>query len=305
MIRLPSQADFDLKKIAESGQCFRLMPAQPPRETELFSLLHSMETTMETYRLPVKDRVLFLGQDGEGRVYMDCSDEDFEEIWSPYFDLDRDYRAIREGVDFKKDPFLGQALESGKGIRILRQEPWECLVTFIISQRKNIPAIQKAVEALAQEGGDLLAFDGEGRPIYRFPGPREVHAFSEDSFMRIRLGYREKYIRRLAADLAQAPGILETYRDLSDPDLMDRLLSFYGVGIKIASCVALFAYGRLDLAPIDVWMERVSRDYYGGEMDLAAYSPHAGLIQQYLFYHIRLIQGALPRQEERQDGRSD
>lgn len=293
MIRLPSRPDFNVKKIAESGQCFRLIPAQPPRETELFSLFHEEGIAMDSYRLPVQDRVLFLGQDREGRVYMDCSLEDFDRIWSPYFDLDRDYRSIREGLNPKTDPFLAQALESGKGIRILRQNPWECLVSFILSQRKNIPAIQKAVEGLAQEGGDLLTHDGEGRPIYRFPGPQEIHTFSEESFHRIRLGYREKYIRKLAGDLAPDPQLLESFHRLTDQELMDRLLLYYGVGIKIASCVGLFAYGRLDLAPIDVWMERVSRDYYGGNMDLSTYSPYAGLIQQYLFYHVRQIRGVL------------
>lgn len=292
MIGLDSRPDFQIQKLADSGQCFRLIKAQPPKETELFFLMAEAGEAMESYRLPYKDKLLFLAQDDGGRVYMDCSREDFETVWVPYFDLERDYAEIRGRVRGRGDEVLDRALMSGLGIRILRQDPWECLVSFIISQRKNIPAIHKAVEMMAEEGGHLLSHDGEGRAIYRFPRADEVAKFSDASFERIRLGYREKYIRRLARDLADQPDLLASWENLSDDDLLDRLMTFYGVGIKIASCVALFAYGRLNIDPIDVWMERVSREFYGGEMNLKKYAPYAGLIQQYLFYDIRQIKKA-------------
>ena len=126
--------DLDLDRIADSGQCFRWTKIEP-----------------RTYRIIAGSRCLYLTALGQIRYELDCSEESFDTFWRSYLDLDEDYARIRARIDPKSDPFLSLAAEHEKGIRILRQDPWEMLVTFIISQNRNIPAIRRSVELLAEQ----------------------------------------------------------------------------------------------------------------------------------------------------------
>ena len=253
--------DFDLEKLRISGQCFRI------------KLLPD-----GAYRFIKGGHVLDMKMSGKGTYDVSCRDEEFADIWHDYFDLDRNYRAIRRRID-PSDTYLRAAAESGKGIRILKQDPWECLISFIISQRKNIPAITAAVESVCRSAGLEIGGTGE----YEFPRAARMRAFSDEQWKAFKLGYREKYIRRAVAD---APD-MESLAGLSDEELMDSLTAMYGVGIKVASCAALFAYSRVDLAPVDVWIRRVFDEQYGGE-DVLSGRKDAGILQQYLFYHARV-----------------
>ena len=253
--------DFDLEKLRVSGQCFRI------------KLLPD-----EVYRFIKGCHVLDMKMSDHAVYDISVSDEEFADIWHDYFDLDRNYESIRATID-SADTYLSAAAESGKGIRILRQEPWECLISFIISQRKNIPAITAAVEAVCKSAGCEIGGTGE----YEFPGVEAMRAFSDEQWKAFKLGYREKYIRRA---VAEAPD-MDSLTGLSDDALMEKLTGMYGVGIKVASCTALFAYSRVDLAPVDVWIKRVFDEQYDGE-DILSGRANAGILQQYLFYHARV-----------------
>lgn len=259
--------DFDLKKIIDSGQCFR--PAEIERGT---------------FRFIIGENILNITELG-GNVYdVDCTSDDWERVWANYFDFGTEYKKIRlEMVDFAatkpyKD-FLLKALEFGAGIRILRQDPFETLISFIISQRKNIPAIRSSIEKICQRFGRRVG------DVYLFPRFEDMQSLTEKDLEGLGLAYRKDYI--LDALLNVSDGFLESLEELSDTELIERLKTIRGVGDKVAKCVALFAYHRINRVPVDVWIKRALEDDFGGENVFDAFGKYGGLLQQYVFYYKR------------------
>lgn len=255
--------DFDIKKIADSGQCFRLN-----RVTETDYLLVANNHTLRM-------RQTF------GGVLLDCTQEAFETIWKTYFDLDTDYAAIRDYID-PNDAFLTNAGVFGMGIRILRQDPWEMLVSFIISQRKNIPAIKKSVEMLCERYGEPVC-DG----VFAFPTAERLARLDLECLLNCSLGYRGKYIQAAAKMAASGTIDLDAIRKMDDDALLETLKRVPGVGEKVANCVMLFGYHRLARFPVDVWIDRVFTREYPDGFPFARYQAIGGVLQQYIFYYAR------------------
>jgi len=262
MVKIHSQ-DLDIAKIAESGQCFRLLPDGDGRWT-----------------LTALGRVLRIHAAPDGAVFH-CSEAEFDAVWRSYFDLDTDYARFRAAVP-PSDLFLTEAARFGRGIRILRQDPWEMLVTFLISQRKNIPAIRRSVEALCELCGEPL----EGSRA-AFPTPERIARLTGCELGGCSLGYRCGYVAAAAqAASARAPD-LTALAALDDGALLDALQDFPGVGPKVANCVSLFGYHRLSGFPRDVWISRILDKVYGGVFSPGPYRGFEGVIQQYMFYYAR------------------
>ncbi len=264
--------NFDLSQIADSGQCFRMLP--------------SGGGTKE-YRLIARSRVLTVRRAGEGLFEFDCDESDFDNIWSDYFDLKTDYGAYIASIP-ESDAYLNAAARFGSGIRILRQDPFETLITFIISQRKNIQSIRSCVENLCKAAGSPLQ-DG----LYDFPTPEKLFFLEPEKLSSCSLGYRDKYVRRACEAVYRGEVDLEHMASLSDEELFSSLTSIYGVGKKVASCIMLFAYHRIAAFPIDVWIQRVLDDHYEGSFPLSAYPGYAGIMQQYLFFYERSRAGKI------------
>lgn len=159
------------------------------------------------------------------------------------------------------------------------------LITFIISQRKSIPAIRSAVEMLCEKAGTLCEEGGEN--FYTFPRPGELARLSEEDLRECSLGYRAPYIYQTVKRVCREKIHLSQWNSLPDETLIEKLLEFPGVGIKVANCTALFGFHRISRAPIDVWIERVIREHYGGRNPFVLYPETAGIMQQYMFYYIR------------------
>ncbi len=263
------QDDFDLDKIAQSGQCFRWE-----------------KTDEKAYRIPAGGRCLYIRDLGEGRFELDCTQDEYDAFWEDYFDLKEDYRRIRRRIDPGEDPFLWEASESEKGIRILRQDAWEMLISFIISQNKNIPAIVRSVDLLTRSCGELRT-DRRGNSYYTFPGPAALAAFSGDGLKRCSLGYRCAYVHAAAAAVTEGRFDPEELRRADEESTIDALTGLYGVGIKVASCVSLFGLHHMDAFPKDVWMKRILEQEYPGGYPYEAYSPYNGVYQQYMFAFYR------------------
>lgn len=220
-----------------------------------------------------------------GRLVIDnCSKEDFEKVWKPYLDLGRDYGKIKEKLT-ARDPIMKRAVDLGQGIRILRQDLWETIVSFIISQNNNIPRIKGCIENLSLLFGQP-AGEYEGRVYYSVPGPKKVASLTAEELAPVRLGYRTKYLIETAKMICEK-GL---------PEDEEQLSALCGVGPKVANCISLFGMGRYDSFPIDVWMARVMSQLYGiDEKDhngMRAYARKhfgelGGFAQQYLFYYIR------------------
>jgi len=254
--------DLNLRKIAQSGQCFRMN-----------------ETAEGRFQLIARDRLLYLTALEDGAVF-ECTENEYESFWKDYFDLSADYAAYRASVD-PSDAFLTEAAEEGRGIRILRQDPWEMLITFIISQRKNIPAIKACTEALCGRWGDEIEDTG----LHAFPVPEAIAGASDDDLKHCSLGYRVPYVRDAARMVSEGRIDLEAIAKLDDEELLEALMKVPGVGPKVGNCVSLFSYHRIAAFPIDVWIGRMVDEHYGGRFPVERYEGFAGIMQQYIFYH--------------------
>lgn len=260
--------DFDAVKIAASGQCFRWYPLSDGR-----------------CRIFARDRTVVLKQTAPDTLELDCTPAEFQSFWHDYFDFSTDYTEIRASID-PNDHYLSQSAACGQGIRILRQDPFEMLITFLLSQRKSIPAIQKSVEALSRAAGTPIG-EADGQTLYAFPTPAQLAALDDDTLAACGLGYRLPYIRQAAQVAAQNPALFDELAALDDAALREKLLSLHGVGPKIAQCVMLFGFHRMDSFPLDVWMNRVMDIHYPNGFPFDRYAPFNGVIQQYLFYFVR------------------
>ncbi|HWP79379.1 MAG TPA: DNA glycosylase [Candidatus Acidoferrum sp.] len=220
-----------------------------------------------------------------------CEVESFEALetfWLPYFDAGRDYMAARSYLS-QTDPVMEAATRAGSGLRVLRQPLFETVLTFIISQRSNIPRIKRVVaELCGRYGQDMGGW-------HAFPTPERLACVPADELACLRAGYRTPYIA--AAARFAAEGGLEGIGSLPYAEAKARLLGMPGIGEKVACCILLFAGGYMEAFPVDVWIGRAIDELYGGCLDPCTFAPYAGLAQQYLFYHIRQLNGA-PGPEE-------
>ena len=214
-----------------------------------------------------------------------------EKDWLAYFDLDRDYAAIEKRLSV--DEQLSMCIGSASGIRMFAQEPFETLITFIISANNNIGRIAGIVERLCALCGEKAELDG--KEYYLFPKPESIAALEESELVRIGSGYRAPYIKKSAAIIAGGYQ-LEKLRDMPLDIARKELLKFPGVGPKVADCVLLFGLGHTDAFPVDVWIGRaMSEIYFDGESPkkkqleaaIRALGSESGIVQQYIFHYAR------------------
>lgn len=256
---------LDLKGIAQSGQCFR------------------MWETPDGVQLVAKGKFLQVWDLGQDMFRFSCSQEEYETLWKEYFDLNTDYSQYQACI-LKKDRFLQQAAAYGQGLRILHQDPFEMLISFIISQRKSIPAIRTAVEQLCKTFGQPI--DTPQGQLWTFPTADQLAGARIEQLKECGLGYRAGYVLDAATKVATGELDLEQIANCKDEVLLRRLQTVSGVGIKVASCTALFGYHRLQALPVDIWMQRVLEQEYGGTWP-RSYKKYAGVLQQYMFYYAR------------------
>lgn len=222
------------------------------------------------------------------------SEKDRKEEWFSYFDLQTDYKGIIERID--TIPLMKEATEYGKGIRILKQDPFETIITFIISANNHIPRITKAVKDLSRIYGKEIG-EYNGRALYSFPNPGEFSKASQEELRNIiKVGYRDKVLIETGKRILSGEFDLSKAGSLSTEDLRKELLDLPGVGPKVADCILLFAYQRMEVFPVDVWIHRVMEEYIFGEKgskkeihrkSVELFGKEAGYAQQYLFYYGR------------------
>ena len=290
-MRITIQDDFDLQKIADSGQCFRFNKCG-----EGYSVVAGDKYLFikEVYDSDVEPDIVVGESDNKdeknrpgGRYELSCNKKEFEAFWKNYFDLNSSYSDIRSLIDKAEDEYLYHASEFGQGIRILRQDPWEMLISFIISQRKNIPAIKASIEKICAIAGHKIAVDPEGNDVHSFPTPEELSKLTVEQLSACSLGYRDKYVHQAALDVVSGAADLDGWKEIDDDALMQKLLALYGVGVKVANCEILFGYHRLDAFPKDVWINKVLDAKYPSGFLFDKYKPYNGVMQQYLFFYSR------------------
>lgn len=260
---------FSIEKIADSGQIFRFYKI----DDKTYDLFH----VDKRLRINIEDKYYILN----------CDKDTYESIYKKFFDLiksNNTYSYIENTLS-KKDKFLKCCVLEGAGLRILNQDPYEMLISFIISQRKSIKAIQTSIEKLCKLCGKKKK-DKFGW-YYAFPNPVEILSKSNQLYT-CSLGYRVGYVIDACEKIIAKEIDLycKSTQKLSDEDLISYFMKVKGVGIKVASCVVLFSYHRFSICPIDVWIKRVLDKYYKGEIPLK-YKEYAGLIQQYWFIYAK------------------
>ena len=228
----------------------------------------------------IADRQYLKIEERDGRlIFHNTSPTAFNGFWRDYFDFERNYTEIKE--IFSADETLKNAVSFAGGIRVLHQKPWECICSFIISQNNNIPRIKGIIERLCETFGDKI----EGG--YTFPEADVIAKLTPEDLAPLRAGFRVKYILDAARKVASREVDLGAILTMSTEDARAELMKIYGVGEKVADCVLLFGYGRVEVIPKDVWIKRALAELFGGELpDFAA--PYAGIAQQYLFHYARM-----------------
>ncbi len=255
--------DLDLRETLDCGQCFRWR-----------------ERGDGSFESVVRGRYARVCMDGS-RLILDGAEEADRGMWRDYFDLDLDYAAVKRELS-AIHPALAEAARYAPGIRVLRQEPFEALISFIISQNNNIKRIAGIVDRLCTHFGEPI---GEGRTA--FPTPSRLSALTPDDLAPIRAGFRHRYIIDAAQKVADGTVDLERLRALPYDEARAALMQITGVGVKVADCVLLYGLHRLDAFPLDVWMKRAMAALFDG-MTPESFGRYAGIAQQYIFHYSRM-----------------
>lgn len=226
-------------------------------------------------------RVVDIIQKENEIIFKNTDEKTFNEVFVPYFDLNRDYEKICSGFD---DKYLKEACKEYSGIRILRQEPWETLCSFIISQNNNIPRIKGIIERLCASFGDDL-----GNGDFSFPSEETVSKLSQEDLAPLRAGFRNQYILDAAAKCFSGEVSLEKIKTMPIEEARQELMKIKGVGPKVAECTLLYGFGRVEAFPIDVWVKRILSELYEDGLPKCTKGVE-GIAQQYLFHWRRNLE---------------
>lgn len=273
-VKLIGVSDFEIDEILECGQCFR------------FDKLDKSH-----YRIVAHNRVLEIIQNGKDVTLTPCNRADFDNIWLHYFDLNTDYGIIKDTIS-ANDILMRDAVEFAAGIRILNQDVWECIISFIISQNNNIPRIKRIIRLLSERYGTEI-----GGGVYSFPTPEQLAGATTEDLMACNTGFRARYIQS-ATEMALTGALpIDNFANMSTEGVREALMRVTGIGPKVADCILLFACRRHEVFPTDVWVKRVMARYYFDsyepnikeihERAHGAFGKLAGYAQQYLFHYIR------------------
>ena len=268
MVTIENQC-FSVSQICRSGQCFRLDPAGDG-----------------SYELIAGERFLKISADGagaQGKTILYCSREEYESFWKEYFDMDTSYEKYLAGID-PEDEYLWAAAQFGSGIRILKQDVWEMIITFILSQQNNIPRIKGLIQAVSGKYGKKIETE-DGRMYNAFPTPDELSSAAEEELRALKLGYRSRYICGTARMIASGEVDLEQVKKMDYLTARAELMRLPGIGGKVADCICLFALHQLDAFPVDTHIKKVVDSQYGGSFPFDRYKGCAGIMQQYIFYY--------------------
>ena len=278
--KLKNVCDFDLAQTLECGQCF-----------------HFIKLDEEDYVLTAKGYVLHVSQEADTVTFYDTDKDEYVNVWKDYFDMDRDYSAIKKKL-LEKDDKLKDAIESMWGVRILNQDFFETLISFIISQNKQIPHIKKIVADISAKFGTYKGTYG-GADMYTFPTLEQLVNASEEDFKELKTGFRAPYIMDAIRRNMAGQFDINELKSMDYDSCIKELMTIKGVGEKVANCVSLFGLGKKEAFPVDVWIKRIMETMYFDGVDtpkdkIAAFAKEqfgelGGFAQQYLFYYGKSI----------------
>ena len=269
---------FNLKDIFTCGQCFRWE-----------------ENEDKSYTGVVRENVINIKKEENNYIIKSVGNEEIKKLVTDYFDLNRDYKALQKTLS-TIDENMEKSIRYGQGIRLLNQDLWETIISFIISANNNIPRIQKIIKRLSENFGKLIVF--QNQKYYTFPTPKELKDVTVEKYRELGLGFRDKRLYETTKTILENKvNLQELECNKNTTEVRNILLTLSGVGPKVADCILLFSnLKRLEVFPIDVWVNRVMNELYihGDENKISKkqvqkianekFGNLAGLAQQYLFY---------------------
>lgn len=256
---------FSIEQICRSGQCFRMNPEGEGR-----------------YSVIAGNRYLEIRQQGTESCFC-CDEDEFESFWKYYFDLETDYSAYFSKIN-PRDGYLVRAAEFGSGIRILRQDLWEMIVSFLISQQNNIVRIRRCIRNICELYGEEK-INARGEVYHAFPRPEALAVLDEDELKACNLGYRSKYVVRAARSAVSGGIDLNAVKTMPYGRARQELLKLFGVGEKVADCICLFALHHLQAFPVDTHIHQAMEAHYRRGFPNRRYRGAQGVMQQYIFYY--------------------
>lgn len=266
---------FNLDNTFNNGQCFRWNKGQDG-----------------WYEGVAYNRVIRIKQENDTFYFYNTTEEEINTIWYNYFDLGRDYAKLQH--ELMLDQYMRTAIKYSNGMHILQQDPWETLISFIISQNNNIKRIKGIIEKICVRYGRPIQQDG--KTFYTFPTASELMAATEDDLMACGAGYRAAYICKTTEKIIKENIDLNAVKEMPYQKAKDYLMQFCGVGPKVADCVLLFGYGFYHAFPVDTWVKKTMQTLYldsgASNEKIMSYAENyfgsfAGIAQQYLFFAAR------------------
>ena len=265
--------NFDLKATITCGQIFRFI-----EEKNSFTII-------------IKDRVINLKEDGDYILIESSKEQDLENIINDYFDLNRDYEKIEREI-INKDIKIKDAIKFSKGLKMIHQEPFETLISYIISQNNRVPSIANALNLLSMNYGEKVLFND--KEYYLFPTLEDLSKLSIEDFRNCKVGFRDKYLYEIIENINNKNLELDKIYNMSGEEALKYLVNFKGIGMKVASCILLFAYQKFDVYPVDTWVKKFMKEDYNieGEKNIReftnkTYGEYSGLAIQYMFNYKR------------------
>ncbi|MBR5140808.1 MAG: DNA-3-methyladenine glycosylase 2 family protein [Clostridia bacterium] len=297
-ITVGNLGDYSLTDTLLCGQCFR------------YEEIEKNDGYAEYFTV-IGDKIVFVGQKKKGELmFYGITEDELDRTARQYFDLDTDYGKINQALIGTIDnEFFRLAAASASGIAILRQDPWETICSFIISQNNNIPRIRRIIREISSAYGVNLALQNglKSCPIskncekpseekcalcgrcYSFPEPADILK-NPELLLPSKPGFRYKYILDAAKKIESGEVDIKKIKEANSYEVtVAELSKILGVGLKVASCAALFGFYNLEAFPIDVWMRRAIDEHFGGDLDSKVFGKYAGIAQQYIFHYIRNI----------------
>ena len=266
--------NFDLKSTITCGQIFR------------FTLEDD-----NSYTIVIKDRVINLKEEKDYIIIESSKEDNLKEIIYDYFDLYRDYEKIETEI-IKKDNKITDAIIFSKGLKMIHQEPFETLIAYIISQNNRVPSIANALNLLSLNYGEKVIF--KDKEYYLFPSLESLSKLSVIDFRNCKVGFRDKYLYEIIECINDKKLELDKIYEMNGDEALKYLIEFKGIGMKVASCILLFAYQKFDVYPVDTWVKKFMKEDYNieGERNIReftynTYKEYSGLAIQYMFNYKR------------------
>ena len=265
--------NFDLKSTITCGQIFRY------------------EVIEDEFIIVIKDRVISLKEEGKFIIVKSNNEDNLISVIEDYFDLNRDYDILCSDI-IKMDEKLTDAVKYSKGLKIIHQDPFETIISYIISQNNRVPSIANALNLIAKCYGKKVKFNG--REYYLFPEYKKLSKLSIQDYRECKVGFRDKYLYDVVNKINNNEFNINDIYQMNSEEALKYLISFKGIGMKVASCILLFAYQKYDVFPVDTWVKKHMKDNYNiegetkiREFALNKYKEYSGIAIQYMFNYKR------------------